>query len=86
MVLWQEKVKQITVRHDQKVRPPSRRLTDEKLKEMKDQVIRAKAYLNFAQPNSNSHLVKELKLRIKELERTMAESTKDFDLSKRLIL
>lgn len=50
---------------------------------MKDQVIRARAYLSFAPPNSNSHLVKELKLRIKDLERAMGESTKDSDLSKR---
>lgn len=56
---------------------------DEKLKEMKDQVLRAKAYLSFAPANSNVHLVKELKLRIKELERAIGEATKDSDLSRR---
>ena len=50
---------------------------------MKDQVIRAKAYLTFAPPNSNSHFIKELKLRIKESERAIGDSTKDSDLSKR---
>lgn len=58
------------------------RVTDAKIKEIKDQVIRAKAYLNFAPPNSNSHLVKELKLRIKELERAVGAATKDSDLSR----
>lgn len=69
------------VQHDGYVR--SERVMDEKLKEVKDQAIRAKAYLNFALSNSNSHLVKELKLRIKELEYAIGESFKDTDLSKR---
>ncbi|KAK4780281.1 hypothetical protein SAY87_016387 [Trapa incisa] len=55
---------------------------DKKVKEMKDQIVRAKAYLNFAPPNSNSHFVKELKLRIKELERAMGNAKKDSDLSR----
>jgi len=51
--------------------------------EIKDQIIRARAYLGFAPPNSNSHLVKELKLRIREMERAVGEATKDSDLSRR---
>ncbi|KAI3911703.1 hypothetical protein MKX01_029464 [Papaver californicum] len=58
----------------------ARRETDEKVKEGKDQVIRAKAYLTFAPPGSNSHLVKDLKLRIKELERSLGDAIKDADL------
>ena len=61
----------------------SQTVTDEKIKEMKDQIIRAKAYLNFAPPGSNSHLVKELRLRIKEVERAVGDHTKDSDLSRR---
>lgn len=68
---------------NQELRPPSGRAVDQKVKEIKDQVIRAKAYLNFAPPNSNSHLVKELKLRIKELEHAISDSTRDSNLSKR---
>uniref|UniRef100_A0A5B6Z711 Putative galacturonosyltransferase 6 isoform X1 n=1 Tax=Davidia involucrata TaxID=16924 RepID=A0A5B6Z711_DAVIN len=77
-----EHSKQTTVRHNQTVRSQSQRLIDEKVKQMKDQVIRAKAYLNFAPPNSNSQLVRELRLRIKEVERALGESTKDSDLPK----
>ncbi|KAI3449720.1 hypothetical protein Pfo_006385 [Paulownia fortunei] len=69
------------VQLDQVVRTRSRTL-DEKVKEMKDQVIRAKAYLNFTPSNSSSHFVKELKLRIKEVERAMSQSTKDSRLSR----
>ncbi|KAJ0832148.1 putative polygalacturonate 4-alpha-galacturonosyltransferase [Helianthus annuus] len=54
---------------------------DTKVKEMKEQLIRAKAYLSFAVPAGNTHLIKELQLRIKELERAMGDATKDPDLS-----
>ncbi|XP_042520514.1 probable galacturonosyltransferase 6 isoform X2 [Macadamia integrifolia] len=67
-----------TVRRE--MSPQTQRATDEKIREMKDQVIRAKAFLNFAPPNSNSHLVKELKFRIKEVEQAVGEATKDTDL------
>ncbi|XP_043693998.1 probable galacturonosyltransferase 6 isoform X2 [Telopea speciosissima] len=72
-----------TVRRE--MSPQTQRPTDEKIKEMKDQVIRAKAFLNFAPPNSNSHLVKELKFRIKEVEQTVGEATKDSDLPRRAL-
>lgn len=81
-----EEYKEKIAQHDRKVQSLSRRVIDEKWKEMKDQVIRARAYLSFAPPNSNSHLVKELKQRIKDLERAMGESTKDSELSKRALL
>lgn len=77
-----EQPNQATVRRDQNVQSQLRRATDEKVKEMKDQVIRAKVYLDFAPPNSHSHLVKELKLRIKEVERAVGQATKDSDLSR----
>ncbi|CAK7346475.1 unnamed protein product [Dovyalis caffra] len=73
---------QTTVRHDQKVWPSVRRYTDEKVKQMKDDLIRAKAYLSMAPPNSNSHLVKELRQRIKESERAVGAASKDSDLSR----
>lgn len=71
------------VQHDQSIRSQPQRVTDEKIKQIRDQVISAKAYLNLAPPSSNSHLVKELRLRIKELERAVGEATKDSDLSRR---
>lgn len=73
------------VHHDRNVHTQSQKVTDEKIREMKDQLIRAKAYLNFAPPGSNSHLVKELRLRIKEVERAVGEHTKDSDLSRRYV-
>lgn len=72
-----------TLQDDPNVRSQLQKVTDEKVKEMKDQVIRAKAYLKFALPGNNSQLVKELKLRIKEVERAIGDASKDSDLSKR---
>ncbi|KAL7172510.1 hypothetical protein ACSBR2_032073 [Camellia fascicularis] len=73
--------RQPIVKHIQSIPSQTRRVLDEKVKELKDQLIRAKAYLKFAPPTSNSQLVRELKLRIKELERA-GDSTKDSDLSR----
>lgn len=67
---------------EHKGRSQSRRIIDEKVRQMKDQVIRAKAYLSFAPPGSNSHFVKDLRLRIKEVERSIGEASKDSDLSR----
>ncbi|KAK7336820.1 hypothetical protein VNO77_17368 [Canavalia gladiata] len=66
--------------HRQISHPQSQRVTNKKVAEIKDQIIRARVYLGFAPPNSNSHLVKELKLRIKEMERAVGEATRDSDL------
>ncbi|XWS36373.1 hypothetical protein CRYUN_Cryun20dG0079600 [Craigia yunnanensis] len=75
-----EQLNQETGTHDQRLRSQSRRVTDQKVKQMIDQLIRAKAYSSFASPGSNSYLVKELRTRIKEVERAVGEASKDSDL------
>uniref|UniRef100_J3N9C4 Hexosyltransferase n=1 Tax=Oryza brachyantha TaxID=4533 RepID=J3N9C4_ORYBR len=52
--------------------------TKEKLWMMQDQLIMAKAYLQFASPHGSSHLVRELKLRVKELERVINHISSSF--------
>lgn len=79
----QEKLDQTTVQRVQNGQPRDQSSSDKKVKEVKDQLIRAKVYLNFAPPGSNSHMVKELRLRMKELERAMGDAKKDSDLSRR---
>jgi alpha-1,4-galacturonosyltransferase len=74
---------QTRVWHDQNLHSQSYKVTDTIVTEMKDKVIIAKAYLNFAPPGSNSHLVKELKLRIREVGRAVGQATKDSFLSRR---
>lgn len=62
--------------------PPSREVKNQKLQEIKDQILMAKVYLKFAPPSSNSHL-KELELQMKEMERRVEGVTRDLDLSRR---
>ncbi|KAJ0981589.1 hypothetical protein J5N97_009844 [Dioscorea zingiberensis] len=69
-----------TVEETNKRRPPP--VVDEKVKMMEDMLIMAKAYLHFAPSSSNSRLVRELKLRIKEIERVVSQANKDSDLSR----
>ncbi|CAN4094639.1 unnamed protein product [Withania somnifera] len=73
------------VQHSRSKQSHPHRPLDEKVKEMKDNVIKAKAYLSFTPPDSNSHFVKEIKLRIKELERAIGGVNKDSGLSRRAI-
>ncbi|KAF7818391.1 putative galacturonosyltransferase 6 isoform X1 [Senna tora] len=61
----------------------SQKAINEKVTEIKDQILRARAYLQFAPPSSNSRLVKELKLRIKEMEQLLGEADNDSELSRR---
>ncbi|KAK8639487.1 hypothetical protein V6N13_137865 [Hibiscus sabdariffa] len=68
------------VRRDQHLQSRSRGVTDENIKLMRDQLIRAKAYLSFAPPSSNSHLMKELRTRMKETEQAVGDACKDSDL------
>ncbi|KAL0371228.1 UNVERIFIED_CONTAM: putative galacturonosyltransferase 6 [Sesamum angustifolium] len=70
------------VQHDQVSNARLRRKLDEKVQAMKDQLIRAKTYLSFTPSNSSSHFVKELKLRMKEVERAISHCTQDFRLSR----
>lgn len=79
----QEKFNQKTGMSDQRLQSQSRSVTDKKVKQMIDQVVRAKAYISLAPPGSNSYLVKELRTRIKEVERAVSEASKDSDLSKK---
>ncbi|KAE8701432.1 putative galacturonosyltransferase 5 [Hibiscus syriacus] len=79
-----EQYNQKTDSHDQRFQSQSHKVTDEKVKQMRDQVIRAKVYLNFAQPGHNNHLLKELRTRIKEVERTVGEASMDSELPRRV--
>ncbi|CAN4084441.1 unnamed protein product [Withania somnifera] len=80
-----EKSSPQVVQPGQDVQSHPRRTLDERVKEIKDQKIRAKAFLNFIPAGSNSNFMKEIKLRIKVLERAAGEVSKDSDLSRRAI-
>lgn len=53
---------------------------DARVRHMKDQLIRAKVYLGLGSIRSNPHIVKDLRLRIKEIQRALGDANKDSDL------
>ncbi|AES64612.1 putative polygalacturonate 4-alpha-galacturonosyltransferase [Medicago truncatula] len=54
--------------------------SDARVQQLKDQLIQAKVYLSLPVVKSNPHLTRELRLRVKEVSRTLGEATKDSDL------
>ncbi|XP_058770932.1 probable galacturonosyltransferase 6 [Vicia villosa] len=64
--------------------PPSQEVKNQKLQEIKDQILMAKVYLKFAPSSSNSHL-KELELQMREMERKVEGVTRDLDLSRSVL-
>ncbi|XP_015958964.1 probable galacturonosyltransferase 4 [Arachis duranensis] len=53
---------------------------DAKVQQLKDQLIQAKIFLSLPVVKSNSHLTRELRLRVKEVSRTLGDASKDSDL------
>ncbi|KAJ3693210.1 hypothetical protein LUZ60_008690 [Juncus effusus] len=57
-------------------------ISDLRVRQMKDQLIRARVYLGLSSTRSNPHYIKELRLRIRDVQRALGDSTKDSDLPK----
>lgn len=57
-------------------------MPDTQVRHLKDQLIRAKVYLSLPAAKANAHFVRELRLRIKEVQRALADASKDSDLPK----
>ncbi|KAK6917905.1 Glycosyl transferase, family 8 [Dillenia turbinata] len=55
-------------------------LPDVRVRQLKDQLIRAKVYLSLALIRNNPHFTRELRLRMKEVQRALGDATKDSDL------
>ncbi|KAF6141329.1 hypothetical protein GIB67_008506 [Kingdonia uniflora] len=59
---------------DQQVMP------DIRVRHLKDQLIRARVYLGLGATRNNPHFIKELRLRMKEVQRALGDATKDSEL------
>ncbi|KDO78643.1 hypothetical protein CISIN_1g005035mg [Citrus sinensis] len=53
---------------------------DFRVRQLKDQLIKAKVYLSLPAMRNNANFVRELRLRIKEVQRALGDATKDSDL------
>ncbi|KAI3921730.1 hypothetical protein MKX01_005419 [Papaver californicum] len=55
-------------------------LSDAQVRHLRDQLIRARVYLGLGATRNNPHYVKELRLRMKEVQRALGDASKDSDL------
>ncbi|XP_057861822.1 probable galacturonosyltransferase 4 isoform X1 [Cryptomeria japonica] len=60
-------------------------IPDFRVRQMRDQLIRARVYLNLGPIRNNAHYVRELRQRMKELQRSLGDASKDSDLPRRYI-
>lgn len=57
-------------------------MPDALVRQLKDQLIRAKVYLSLSATRSNPQFIRELRLRMKEVERVLVDAIKDSDLKR----
>lgn len=58
---------------------------DERVCQLKDQIIRAKVYISLASTRNNAHFIRELRSRMKEVQRALGDITKDSELPRKLV-
>ncbi|XP_024987565.1 probable galacturonosyltransferase 4 isoform X1 [Cynara cardunculus var. scolymus] len=63
-------------------KPNERVLVDSRVRYLKDQLIRGRLYLSLSATRTNVHFIRELRLRMKEVQRVLGDATKDADLPK----
>ncbi|KAL3624999.1 putative galacturonosyltransferase 4 [Castilleja foliolosa] len=57
-------------------------LPDARVHQLKDQLIQTRVYLSLTATRNNPHFIRELRLRIKEVQRVLGDATKDSELPK----
>lgn len=60
-------------------------ISDARVRQLKDQLIRAKVYLSLPGIRNNPHFARELRLRVKEVQRAVGDTTKDSDLPRKYV-
>ncbi|KAK6149596.1 hypothetical protein DH2020_017121 [Rehmannia glutinosa] len=55
-------------------------LPDARIRHLKDQLIQGKVYLSLSATRNNPHFIRELRLRMKEVQRALGVATKDSEL------
>ncbi|CAN1178462.1 Probable galacturonosyltransferase 4 [Linum perenne] len=60
-------------------------ILDSRVRQLRDQLIRAKVFLSLPATNNNPHYTRELRLRVKEVTRVLGEATKDSELPKNAV-
>lgn len=60
-------------------------IPDARVRQLKDQLVRAKVYLSLPGIRNNPHFTRELRLRVKEVQRAVGDATKDSDLPRKYV-
>jgi len=55
-------------------------MSDARVRRLKDQLIQGRVYLSLTGTRNNPHFIRELRLRMKEVQRALGDATKDSDL------
>ncbi|KAK1424115.1 hypothetical protein QVD17_19429 [Tagetes erecta] len=63
-------------------KPNEPALLDNRVRYLKDQLIRGRVYLSLSATRTNAQFSRELRLRMKEVQRALGDATKDADLPK----
>lgn len=58
-------------------------ILDARVQQLKDQLIRAKVFLSLSATRNNAHFIRELRARMKEVQRALGDATKDSELPKK---
>uniref|UniRef100_A0A803NYI8 Hexosyltransferase n=1 Tax=Cannabis sativa TaxID=3483 RepID=A0A803NYI8_CANSA len=57
-------------------------IPDGRVRHLKDQLVRARVYLSLPATRNNPHFTRELRLRVKEVQRVLGDASKDSELGK----
>ncbi|CAN0890936.1 Probable galacturonosyltransferase 4 [Linum grandiflorum] len=60
-------------------------IPDARIRQLRDQLIRAKVFLSLPATSNNPHYTRDLRMRVKEVSRVLGEATKDSELPKNAV-
>jgi hypothetical protein len=70
-------------RHDNKRSSKTTTLSNSMVLQMRDQLIRAKIYLGLGSSRSHPTFIRELRVRIRDIQRVLGDATRDSELPKK---
>ena len=71
------------IKPDSSIQNDQTAMLDTRVRQLKDQIIRAKVYLYFPAARNNPHFTRELQGRMKEVQRVLGDVRKDSELPRK---
>ena len=60
-------------------------IPDARVRHLKDQLVRARVYLSLSTTRNNPHFTRELRLRMKEVQRVLGDASRDSELGRKYV-